>query len=97
VKAIAFPLNSNPNILGIPAGDELCSMLNKYSLPSSSLACGLPSPAFIDNDSRIELSYPLNFFVRDQSIIQREMEGSEEVSMKELKETVMFLVKQLLL
>jgi len=43
--------------MGIPAGDELRSRPNKPSLPSSSLACGLPSPAFIGNDGRIELSY----------------------------------------
>jgi len=41
---------------------------------------------------RVIILYQL--FVGDQPIIQREMEGSEEVSMKELKETVMFLVKQ---
>jgi len=46
VKAAAFPWNSNPHILGIPAGDELRSRPNKPSLPSSSLACGLPSPTF---------------------------------------------------
>jgi len=43
---VAFPWNSNPHILGIPAGDELRSVLNKYTLPSSSLACGLSSPSF---------------------------------------------------
>jgi len=91
VKAVAFPWNSDPHILGIPAGDDV---LIKDTSPSS-LACGLPSPAFIGNNGRIELSYLINFFVGDQPIIQREMEGSEEVSMKELKETVMFLVKQL--
>jgi len=86
VKAAAFPWNSDPHILAIPAGDEQCSVLNKDSLPSS-LACGLPSPAFIGNDGRIELSYSLNFFVGDQPIMQREMEGSDEgeVSLKELK------------
>jgi len=31
VKVVAFPWNSNPHILGIPARDELRSMLNKYS------------------------------------------------------------------
>jgi len=36
VKAVAFPWNSNPHILGIPVRDELCSFLNKNSLPSSS-------------------------------------------------------------
>jgi len=63
-------------------------LLNKYSLPSS-LACGLPSPAFIGNDCRIELSYSVNLFVGDQPIIQREMEGSDEgeVSLKELKDS----------
>jgi len=45
-KVAAFPWNSDPHIPGIPAGDEQRSMLNKDSLPSSSLACGLPSPAF---------------------------------------------------
>jgi len=70
--------------------------LNKDSLSSSSLACGLPSPTFIGNDSRIELSYSVNFFVGDQPIIQREMEGSDEgeMSLKELKDTVLFLAKQ---
>jgi hypothetical protein len=44
---VAFPWNSNPHILGIPAGDEeLHSDLNKDSLPSSSLACGFSSPTF---------------------------------------------------
>jgi len=62
LKAVAFPRNSDHHILGIPAGDELRSVLNKYSLPSS-LACGLPSPAFIADDGRIELSYSINFFV----------------------------------
>jgi len=75
VKVVAFPWNSNPHILGIPVRDELRSVLNKYGLPSSSLACGLSSPAFIANDGRIELSYSINFFVGDQPIIQREMEG----------------------
>jgi len=46
VKAVAFPWNSNPHIPGIPTGDELHSVLNKGTLPSSSLACGLPSPTF---------------------------------------------------
>jgi len=63
VKAAAFPWNSNPNIPGIPARDEQRSMLNKDSLPSFSQACGLPSPAFIGNNGRIELSYSINFFV----------------------------------
>jgi len=92
VKAVAFPWNSNPHILGIPAGDELRSRPNKPT--SSSLACGLASPAFI---GRIELSYSINFFVGDQPIIQREMEGSDEgeVSLKELKDTVLLLVKQM--
>jgi len=91
LKVVAFPRNSNPYIPGIPAGDVLRSMLNKYSLSSSSLACGLSSPAFIGNDSRIELY----FFVGDQPIIQREMEGSDEgeVSLKELKDAVPLLVK----
>jgi len=53
-------------------------LLNKDSLPSSSLAFGLPSPAFIGNNGRIELSYSINFFVGDQPIIKREMEGSDE-------------------
>jgi len=42
-SAVAFPWNSNPHI---PVRDELRSMLNKHSLPSSSLACGMPSPTF---------------------------------------------------
>jgi len=97
VKAVAFPRNSNPHILGIPAGDELHSVLNKYSLPSSSLACGLSSPAFIGDNGRIELSSLINFFVGDQPIIQREMEGSDEgeVSWKEVKDTVLLLAKQM--
>jgi len=70
-------------------------VLNKYSLPSSSLACGLPSPAFIGDDSRIELSYSTNFFVEDQPIIQREMKGSDKVSLKEVKGTVLLLAKQM--
>jgi len=83
VKAVAFPRNSDPHIPGIPAGDELCSVLNKDSLPSSSLACGLP--------------YSINFFVGDQPIIQREMEESDEgeVCLKELKDTVLLLAKQM--
>jgi len=89
MKVVAFPWNSDYHI---PAGDELCSVLNQDSLPSASLACGFSSPAFIGDDSRIEFSYSI---VGDQPIIPREMEGSEEVSMKELKETVMFLVDQL--
>jgi len=48
MKAVAFPWNSNPHILGIPAGDGLRSMLNKFSLPSSSLACGLPLPLSLE-------------------------------------------------
>jgi len=54
-------------------------------------------PTFIGNDGRIKLSYTIRIFVGDQFIRKGEMEGSEEeeVSMKELKETVMFLVKQL--
>jgi len=68
---------------------------NKNTLTATYLACRLPSPTFIGDNGRIELSYSINFFVGDQPIIQREMEGSEEVNMKELKETVMFLVKQL--
>jgi len=75
---VAFPRNSSPYILEIPARDELRSVLNKYSLPSSSLACGLSSPSFIGDDGRIELSYSVNFFVGDQPIMQREMEGSDE-------------------
>jgi len=96
VKAVAFPWNSDPHIPGIPAGDVLRSMLNKYSLPSSSLDCGLSSPAFIGDDGRIEL-YSINFFVGDQPIIQREMEGSDEgeVSLKELKDTVLLLAKKM--
>jgi len=43
---MAFPRNSDPNI---PVGDELRPVLNKDSLPSS-LACGLPSPAFIGDE-----------------------------------------------
>jgi len=54
------------HILGIPARDELLPMLIKDSLPSSSLACGLLSPAFIGYNGRIELSYSINFFVGDQ-------------------------------
>jgi len=97
VKVVAFPWNSNPHILGIPARDELRSLLNKDSIPSSSLACGLSSPSFIGNDGRIELSYSTNFFVGDQPIIQREMEGSDEgeVSWKEVKDTVLLLAKQM--
>jgi len=30
VKAVAFPSWSHPHILGIPAGHELLSVLNKY-------------------------------------------------------------------
>jgi len=74
-ESSGFP---NPHIPGIPARDELCSNLNKDSLPSSSLACGLPSPTFIGNNGRIELSYSVNFFVGDQPIIKREMQGSDE-------------------
>jgi len=57
----------------------------------------LSSPAFIGDDGRIELSYSINFFVRDQPIIQREMEGSDEgeVSLKEVKDTVLLLAKQM--
>jgi len=74
----------------------LRSVLNKYSFPSSSLACG-SSPTFIGNDSRIELSDSVNFFVGDQPIIQREMEGSDEgeVSWKEVNDTVLLLAKQM--
>jgi len=32
MKAVAFPRNSNPDILGIPSGDEFCSVLNKWQL-----------------------------------------------------------------
>jgi len=95
VKAVAFPRNSDPHIPGIPARDE--HSINSV-LPSSSLACGLPSPAFIGDDGRIELSYSINFFVGDhQPIIQWEMEGSDEgeVSLKELKDTVLLLAKQM--
>jgi len=94
---VAFSQNSNSNVPGIPARDELRPMLNKDSLPSSSLACGLPSPAFIGDDSRIELSYLINLFVGDQPNIQREMEGSDEgeVSLKELKDTVPLQAKQM--
>jgi len=46
----AFPRNSDPHILGIPAGDVLHS-LHKDSLPSS-LACGLSSPTFINKDEK---------------------------------------------
>jgi hypothetical protein len=60
----------------------------------SSLACGLSCPAFIGNNSRIELLASLSIFVGDQLIRKGEMGDSEEVIM-ELKETVMFLVKQL--
>jgi len=75
----------------------LCPVLNNYSLPSSSLACGLPSPTFIGDDGRREFSYSINFFVGDQPIIQREMEGSDEgeVSLKEVKDTVLLLAKQM--
>jgi len=67
------------------------------SLLSSSLAYGFSSPAFIGNDSRIELLASIIIFLGDQFIRKGEIEGSEEeeVSMKELKETVMLLVKQL--
>jgi len=97
LKAVAFPQNSDLHILGIPSGDELHSMLNKYSLPSSSLACGLPCPTFIGDDGRIELSYSVNFFVGDQPIIQREMEGSDEgeVGLKEVKDILLLLAKQM--
>jgi len=97
VKAVAFPWNFDPHIPGIPVGDELRSVLNKHSLPSSSLACGLPSPTFIGDNSRIELSYSINFFVGDQPIIQREIEGSDEgeVSLKEMKDTILLLAKQM--
>jgi len=59
----------------------------------------LPSPAFIGDDGRIELSYSINFFVGDQPIMQREMEGSDEgeVNLKELKDTVLLLAKQMVL
>jgi len=72
-------------------------VLNKISSPSSPLACGLSSPIFIGNNSRIELSYSINFFVGDQLIIQREMEGSEEgeVRLKEMKDIVLLLAKQM--
>jgi len=36
-KVVAFPQNSNPHIPGIPARDELCSMLNKLGLPNGLL------------------------------------------------------------
>jgi len=90
MKAVAFPWNSNPHILGIPARDELCSML-KYSLPSSLWVVSLAMTA------GYELSYLINFFVGDQPIIQREMEGSDEgeVSWKEVKDTVLLLAKQM--
>jgi len=57
----------------------------------------LSSPAFIGNNRRIELSYSINFFVGDQPIIQREMEGIDEgeVSWKEVKDTVLLLAKQM--
>jgi len=38
LKVVAFPWNSNSHISGIPAGDELLSVLNKDSLASSSLS-----------------------------------------------------------
>jgi len=43
----------------------------------------------------MELSYLINFFMGDQLIIQREMEGSDEteVSLKEMKDMV--LAKQM--
>jgi len=38
-----FPTEFRSHILGIPAGEELCSVLNKYSLPSSQpVGCPLP-------------------------------------------------------
>jgi len=45
----------------------------------------------------IELSFSINFFVGDKPIIQREMEGSDEgeVSLKEVKDTVLLLAKQM--
>jgi len=49
----------------------------------------------IGNNGRIELSYLINFFVGDQPIIQREMEGCDEVSLKEVKDTVLLLAKQM--
>jgi len=67
LKAAAFSQNSDPHIPGIPTGDELRSVLNKDSLPSSSQACGLPSPAFIGDNSRIELSHSINSFVGDNT------------------------------
>jgi len=48
VKVVAFPRNSNSHILGIPTGDVLHSVLNKYGLPSS-LVCALSSSAFTSN------------------------------------------------
>jgi len=56
-----------------PLSDVLCSILHNWSLPSSSLACGLSLPAFIGNNSRVELSYSTNFFLGDQPTRQREM------------------------
>jgi len=57
----------------------------------------LSSPAFIGNNGRVELSYSINFFVGDQPTIQREMEGSDEdeVSLKELKDKVLLMAKQM--
>jgi len=78
MKGLAFPgNNSNPHIPGIPAGD----VLNKDSLPSS-------LSHFHWQRWQDELSYLINFFVGDQPIIQREMEGSDEgeVSLKEVKD-----------
>jgi len=45
-----------------------------------------------------ELSYSINFFVGDQPIIKREMEGSVEgeVSLKKVKDTVLPMAKQML-
>jgi len=68
VAAVAFSWNSNPHIPGIPAGDELLSVLNKDSLPSSSSACGLPSPTFIGYNSRIELYHTLTTFLWEISL-----------------------------
>jgi len=57
-------------------------------------ACGLSSPTFIGDCGRIELSYSINFFVRSDH--HSKGNGKEgEVSLKELKDTVLLLAKQM--
>jgi len=75
----AFPIEDKSKLQGVGVEESLASLLR------GSVAIQAQLSLLLSNSDDDDTAHHT----------QREMEGSEEVSMKELNETVLFLVKQL--